>query len=325
MRAVMCTEFNDDNQLSVGDAPAPTLGDGSIRIAVAAAGVNFADVLMIAGRYQVKPPLPFTPGLEVAGTVAEVSADVGGFRVGDRVMGVGEMGAFAEEAVLPASAVFQIPDTMDFTTAAAFPVAYGTSHGALEWRARLQPGETLVVLGAAGGVGLTAVEVGKAMGATVIAMAGGADKLAIAKDHGADHLVDYSKENIRDRIREITGGRGADVILDPVGGDAFDACLRAVAWEGRMVTIGFAGGKVQQIPANLVLVKNCDVIGFYWGSYLARRPDQVGRSYEQLFRWYGESRLKPRVSATLPFERAGDALNLLSQRRATGKVVVTPR
>jgi NADPH2:quinone reductase len=212
---------------------------------------------------------------------------------------------------------------MDFVTAAGFPVAYGTSHVALEMRARLQPGETLLVHGAAGGVGLTAVEIGKAMGATIIATAGGPEKLEIARRHGADHLIDYSHENIRDRVREITGGRGADVVYDPVGGDAFEASLRSAAWGARLLVIGFAGGRVQQVPANIVLVKNVDVIGVYWGSYRAHDPEALRRSYERLFAWYEAGQLKPHVSATLDLEQAGEAIDRLRRRRSTGKIVLT--
>jgi NADPH:quinone reductase len=323
MRAVLCREFGPPESLLVEEVPPPPLAPGAARVAVHAAGVNFADTLMIAGKYQEKPPFPFTPGLEIAGAVVEVAQGVTEVKPGDRVMGTTEHGAFAEEAVVPASALTRIPDAMDFAVAAGFPVAYGTSHGALEWRARLRPGETLLVHGAAGGVGLTAVEIGKAMGATVIATASSAEKLAIARRHGADHLIDYSREEVRERVRALTEGRGADVVYDPVGGDAFDASLRCIAWEGRILVIGFAGGRVPQIPANLLLVKNCDVIGFYWGSYRKRKPEVVRRSYEQLFAWFGEGKLKPHVSQRFDLSEVAQALNALRDRKATGKVVLT--
>ncbi|HSM87423.1 MAG TPA: NADPH:quinone oxidoreductase family protein, partial [Candidatus Limnocylindrales bacterium] len=238
------------------------------------------------------------------------------------VMALTGLGAFAEEAVVDAGRVVPIPQSMDFVTAAGFPVAYGTSHGALEWRARLQPGEWLLVLGAAGGVGLTAVEIGKALGARVIACAAGAEKLEVARQHGADHLIDYSREDIRERVKAITGGRGADVVYDPVGGDAFDAALRSIAWGGRIIVIGFAAGRVSQIPANIVLVKNIDVIGFYWGSYQTHNPDLLRSSFTRLFRWFQEGKLKPHVSHTLPLRDAARGLDLLRQRKATGKVVL---
>jgi NADPH:quinone reductase len=324
MRAVLCREFGSTDKLSVEEVAAPPLAAGNVRISVAAAGVNFADALMISGQYQVKPPLPFTPGLEVAGTVVEVASDVAGLAPGTRVMGIGEWGAFAEDAVIPAANVFQIPDKMDFTVAAGFAVAYGTAYGALEWRARLKKEEIVLVLGAGGGVGLASVEVAKAMGALVIAAASGPEKLALAKARNADHLIDYTKENVRDRVREIAGARGVDVVIDPVGGEAFDAALRVIGWEGRVVVIGFAGGKIQQVPANVVLVKNFDVIGYYWGSYLKRKPAQIRQSYEELFRWFNNGRLKPHISNILSLEQAGAGLEMLIHRQATGKIVLTP-
>jgi NADPH2:quinone reductase len=238
-------------------------------------------------------------------------------------MGASENGGYADEAVVPAGNLTRIPDAMEFAVAAGFAVAYGTSHGALKWRARLRPGEVLLVHGAAGGVGLTAVEIGKAMGATVIATASTAEKLAVARRHGADHLVDYSNEDIKERVRALTGGRGADVVYDPVGGDAFDASLRCVAWEGRIIVIGFAGGRVPQIPANLVLVKNCDIIGFYWGSYRKQKPANLRESNEQLFRWFAEGKLKPHISDRFDLADVAQAMRALRDRRATGKVVLT--
>jgi NADPH2:quinone reductase len=323
MRAVLCKAWGGPEDLVVEEVPSPPLREGAVRVAVHAAGVNFGDVLMVAGQYQEKPPFPFTPGFEIAGTVTELGPGVTGLSVGDRVMGTMPWGGYAAEAVAAAGDITRIPDSMPFEIAAGFPVAYGTSHGALEWRARLQPGETLLVHGAAGGVGLTAVEIGKAMGATVIATAGGPEKLEIARRHGADHLVNYSREDIRSRVRELTDGKGVDVVYDPVGGDAFDASLRSIAWEGRLVVIGFAGGRVPQIPANIVLVKNCDVIGFYWGSYRAKKPEQVRRSYEQLFRWFEGGKLRPHVSERFDLADAAKALGALRGRRSTGKVVLT--
>lgn len=324
MRAVLCKEWGSPQKLVIDDVPAPPLRDGAVRIQVHAAGVNFADLLLIAGQYQEKPAFPFTPGAEAAGEIMEVGSAVSGLKPGDRVMALTGLGAFAEEAVVDAARVLPIPDSLSFPMAAAFPVAYGTSHGALEWRARLQPGEWLLVTGAAGGVGLTAVEIGKAMGARVIACAGSAEKLAIAQHHGADHLIDYSKEDLRERVKAITGGRGADVIYDPVGGDVFDASLRCIAWGGRIVIIGFAAGRVSQIPANIALVKNIDVIGFYWGSYQSHKPDLLRSSFAQLFRWFREGKLHPHVSQQLPLDQAHAALEMLQERKSTGKVVLLP-
>jgi NADPH:quinone reductase len=323
MRAVLCKEWAGPEKLVVEDVPSPAIREGAVRIAVEAAGINFADLLIISGQYQEKPAFPFTPGGEASGTVTEVGAGVSVMKPGDRVMALTGTGAYAEEVVVDASRVYKIPDKMDFISAAGFPVAYGTSHGSFAWRAHLKPGEWLLVFGAAGGVGLTAVEIGKAMGATVIACAGGPEKLAIAKEHGADHLIDYSREDIRERVKAITGGRGADVVYDPVGGDAFDASLRCIAWGGRIIIIGFASGRIPQAPANILLVKNIDVIGFYWGSYQQRKPELVRDSFAQLLRWFEEGKLKPHVSQHFDLQDVAPAMELLRQRKSTGKVVLT--
>jgi NADPH2:quinone reductase len=323
MRAVLCKEWAGPEKLVVEDVASLPIKDGAVRIAVHAIGINFADLLLISGTYQEKPAFPFTPGMEVSGTVDEVGAGVSSLKVGDRVMALTGTGAYAEEVVIDANRVYKIPDKMDFVSAAGFPVTYGTSHGAFDWRAHLKPGEWLLVFGAAGGVGLTAVEIGKAMGANVIACANGPEKLALAQEHGADHLIDYSKEDIRERVKAITGGRGADVVYDPVGGDAFDASLRSIAWGGRLIVIGFASGRIPQAPANILLVKNIDVIGFYWGSYQVRKPELLRDSYAKLFRWYEEGKLKPHTSAQLDLKDVAQAMELLRQRKSTGKVVLT--
>ncbi|HYD32107.1 MAG TPA: NADPH:quinone oxidoreductase family protein [Azospirillaceae bacterium] len=323
MRAVRCLAWGGIDDLVIEDVPVPTLGAGEVRVAIRAAGLNFADTLIIAGKYQEKPALPFSPGFEAGGVVLEVGGGVTSVKPGDRVMAVLNHGGFAEEAVLRAEDVFPIPDAMDFVTAAAFPIAYGTSHIALWERARLKAGEVLLVHGAAGGVGLTAVEIGKAMGATVIATAGGAAKLEVAKAHGADHLIDYQAEDIRERVKELTGGRGADVVYDPVGGDVFDASLRCTAWSGRLLAVGFAAGRVPQVPANILLVKNLAVLGIYWGSYRTHAPELVAESFRTLFGWTVEGKLKPHVSHTLPLAEFKDALRLLAERKSTGKVVLT--
>jgi len=323
MRAVLCKEWAGPEKLVVEEVPSAPIKDGAVRIAVHAVGINFADLLLISGQYQEKPPFPFTPGMEVAGTVMEVGAGVSTLRVGDRAMALTGTGAYADEVVVDANRVYEIPDTMDYVTAAGFPVTYGTSYGAFEWRAHLQAGEWLLVFGASGGVGLTAIEIGKAIGARVIACANGPQKLAIAQEHGADHLIDYSKEDIRERVKAITGGRGADVVYDPVGGDAFDASLRSIAWGGRLIVIGFASGRIPQAPANILLVKNIDVIGFYWGSYQARKPQLLRDSYTKLFQWYKEGKLKPHTSAQMDLKDVTAAMELLRQRKSTGKVVLT--
>ncbi len=322
MRAVVCGTLGAPEVLTLEEVATPEPGEGEVLIAVAAAGINFADTLMIRHEYQVKPPLPFTPGLEVAGHVEALGAGVSGLSVGQRVLALPAWGGFAEKVVAPATSVFAVPESMPFDIAAGFTITYGTALGALEWHARLVPGETLVVHGAAGGVGLAAVEVGKAMGAKVIATAGGAEKLEIAKRHGADACIDYRSEDLRTRMKELTDGRGADVVFDPVGGDVFDASLRAIAWGGRILVIGFAGGRVQQIPANHLLVKNVAAMGVHWGSYLQKAPEMLRQQFEVLCGWHAEGKLNPRISDRLPLEAVAEALMLLVERKASGKVVL---
>ncbi len=326
MRAVLCEAWGEPEGLRLGEVDAPEPGPGEVRLAVHAAGVNFADILMVAGKYQEKPPFPFTPGLEAAGVVEAVGSNVTRIAPGDRVLALPASGAFAEAALAREDSVFAIPDAMDFVTAAGFAVTYGTAQGALDWRAQLRPGELLLVHGAAGGAGLATVEVGKAMGATVIATARGAEKLKVAEAHGADYLIDTGTEDIRARVKEVAAGlgkQGAEVVFDPVGGALFEASLRCVAWGARLIVIGFAAGKVQQIPANILLVKNVSAIGFYWGSYRTRAPELVAAGYEQLFAWYAAGKLDPHVSYRLDISEAGAALNLLKSRKSTGKVVLT--
>jgi NADPH2:quinone reductase len=323
MKAIHCREWGTPDILRLEEAESPSLKPHQVRIRVRAAGVNFADTLMVAGKYQVKPPFPFTPGLEAAGEIVELGNDVEGLRLGQRALAVLRFGGgYAEEIVVDAAAVAPIPDAMDFATAAAFPVAYGTSHFALTHRGHLQPGETLLVLGAAGGVGLTAVEIGKAMGARVIAAAGGAEKLAVASSRGADELIDYTTESIRDRVRAITDGNGADVVFDPVGGDAFDQALRAVNWEARMLVIGFAAGRIQAVPANLILVKNISVIGVVWGAQAERDPALIVRNLAELLRWWEAGRLKPMVAKVFRLAEAAEAMAALLSRRYAGKIVL---
>ena len=323
MKAIQCREWGPPDRLRLEEAERPRLAPHQLRIRVRAAGVNFADTLMVAGKYQVKPPFPFTPGLEAAGEIVELGRAVEGLRVGQRALAVLRFGGgYAEEIVLDAAAVVPIPDAMDFVTAAAFPVAYGTSHFALTHRGHLRPGETLLVLGAAGGVGLTAVEIGKAIGARVIAAAGGAEKLAVAKSRGADELIDYTTESIRDRVRALTEGKGADVVFDPVGGDAFDQAVRAVNWEARMLVIGFAAGRIQSVPANLILVKNISVIGVVWGAQAERDPVLISRNLAELLRWWEAGRLKPMVAKVFPLAEAAAAMAALLSRRYAGKIVL---
>ena len=323
MKAVVCSEFGDIEGLSIAEVEPPEPGPGEVRIAVSAAGLNFADLLMVKGRYQDRREPPFTPGLEIAGRIDTVGAGVSGLGSGDRVMALVDGGGFAEFAVARAVDVIRLPDTIDDVTAAGFAIAYGTAHGALAWRASIRPGEKLLVHGAAGGVGLTAVEVGRRLGAHVTATARGGEKLAIAREHGADDVIDSGSPDLVARLKAAHDGTGFDVIYDPVGGDVFDASLRAVAWEGRIVVIGFASGTVPQVPANILLVKNATVAGFYWGSYRHRDPDRLRDSLATLLDWHGEGALRPLVSQDFPLDRAVDALDVIRSRRARGKVVLT--
>jgi NADPH:quinone reductase len=304
----------------VTDIPRPEPEQGEVRVRIAACGLNFADLLMIDGTYQERPSLPMTLGMELAGTIEAVGPGVRSLAPGDRVAVFAGSGGLAEWGCFPADRCLPLPEAMPFDIAAAFQVAYGTSHLALDHRAHLQPGETLLVLGAAGGVGLTAVEIGKRMGATVIGCARGPEKLAVVREAGADHLIDSDNGNLRDAVRALGG---ADVVYDPIGGDLFDAALRATNPEGRLLTIGFASGTVPQIPANLLLVKNLTVLGFYWGGYLSFNAAALKQSLTTLMNWYTEGKLSPHISHRVPLERAGEALDLLRSRRSTGKVVVT--
>ena len=320
MRAIQVTAPGAPLELTMVSCPEP--GPGEVRLKVAAAGINFADLLMRDGRYQERPDPPFTLGMEASGTIEAVGAGVEGLAPGMRVMGYGGSGALAESAVFPAALVVPIPDAMSFVEAAAFPIAYGTSHVALAHRAGLRPGERLLVLGAAGGVGLTAVEIGRLMGAEVIAVARGKARLEVARAAGAHHLIDSETADLRAAVKALGG---ADVVYDPVGGDLFRAALRATNPEGRLIPIGFASGEIPQIPANILLVKNLTVIGLYWGGYAKFRPEVIGESFRRLLDWYRAGHLKPHVSHVLPLERAEEALALLRDRKATGKVVVQVR
>ena len=323
MRAVVCRAWGEVESLTLEDVPAPAPGPGEVLIDVRATAVNYADALLVAGRYQTKPPLPFSPGLETAGVVAATGEGVTRCARGDRVMAVLPYGGLAELAVAPESETFAIPGGMSFEEAGAFPIAYISSHVALRWQGRLEPGETLLVLGAAGGVGLTAVEIGKAMGARVIAGASTAEKLAVARERGADEAINYTTENLTERVLALTGGKGADVCLDPIGGDLFDAALSALGWGGRILLVGFVGG-VQQIPANRLLVKHRAALGSSLRYFRWHAPDKLRRSVEELVGWYGQGRLRPLISHRLPLERTVEAIRLLTDRKAHGKVVVAP-
>ena len=323
MRAVLCKSYGPPETLVVEDVPTRAPAAGEALVSVKAAGVNFPDVLIIENKYQVKPPLPFSPGSELAGVVTSVGTGVTRVKPGDRVMAITGYGAFAEEVTIDAARALPIPAGMDFVTAAAFGLAYATSDHALRDRGALTSGETLLVLGAAGGVGLAAIEIGKAAGARVIACASTDDKLAICRQHGADDTINYATEDLRERIRVLTGGGGPNVIYDPVGGPFTEPALRSIAWRGRLLVVGFAAGEIPRIPLNLTLLKGCSIVGVFWGDVARREPDRFAESMRQLGRWFEEGRLHPHVSATFPLDRATDALALMAARQVKGKVVLT--
>lgn len=319
MKAFQVSTSGAAPQISKIDIPLPQSGE--VLIKIDACGLNFADLLMAKGTYQDTPPPPFTLGLEVCGTVVEVGPGVSTPKVGQRIAVFGGQGGLAEYGVFPADMCMKVPDSMTSDVAAGFQVAYGTSHLALTRRANLMPGERLLVLGASGGVGLTAIEIGKALGADVIAVARGAEKLEIAKAAGADHVLDSASDTLLDDIKSIGG---VDVVYDPVGGELFKTALRACNREARVLIIGFASGDVPPIPANIILVKNISVIGFYWGGYLKFNAAALKASMEELMDWHANGRLKPHISHVLPLDQAADALELMRSRKSTGKVVVTP-
>jgi NADPH2:quinone reductase len=323
MRAVLCKELGPPESLVVEDVPCPEVKAGQVLVKVGACGVNFPDTLIIQGKYQHKPDLPFSPGGEIAGEVVDVASDVTNVKKGDRVIALCGHGGFAEEIAIDASRVVHIPDQMDYVTASAFLLTYGTSYHGLKQRANLQPGETLLVLGAAGGVGLAAVELGKAMGAKVIAAASTADKLALAEEHGADELINYSSEDLKDRVKELTGGKGVDVVYDPVGADLFEPAVRATGWNGRILVVGFAGGYIPKLPVNLTLLKGSSVVGVFWGEFTRRQPQDSAQNNKELLEMYVQGKVRPHISQTFPLEKAADALNTLQNRQAKGKLVVT--
>lgn len=323
MRAVLCKTYGPPETLVVEDLPDPVPGAGEVVVKVAAIGLNFFDNLIIKNMYQVKPALPFSPGSEFAGTIAAVGAGVS-MPVGARVAGFLPYGAARSHVVAPASAVAPIPPGVSDAQAAGLIVTYGTTIHALKDRAKLQAGETLAVLGAAGGVGLAAVELGKAMGARVIACASSADKLAFCKAHGADEGIDYSSEDLKERLRALTDGKGPDVIYDPVGDRYAEPALRAIGWEGRFLVIGFAGGEIPKIPLNLTLLKSCDIRGVFWGEFARRNPAANAANLFQVAQWALQKKLSLHVHATYPLERVADALNEIATRKAKGKVILTP-
>ncbi|WP_373087163.1 NADPH:quinone oxidoreductase family protein [Sneathiella sp.] len=323
MKALVCKEFGDPDILVMEEIEEPKIVPGKVKIAVHSVGLNFPDTLIIAGKYQVKPPFPFSPGMESSGIVTEIGEGVTNVAVGDRVMASHSIGGFAEYVLAPENNTYKIPDNMPFDQAAGFPVTYGTTYHALVDRGNIQPGEVLLVHGAAGGVGLNAVELGKALGATVIGTVGSDEKIDIVKQYGASHVINYSTENIKDRVKELTDGKGADVIYDPVGGDAFDQSIRCINWNGRLLVIGFASGRIAELKTNLVLLKGCSVVGVFWGEFGRRNPAKNRANFMAMLDMVEAGTLKPHVSRHFPLEKGADAMKALLSRKTTGKIIIT--
>jgi NADPH2:quinone reductase len=322
MKALLCKQFGPPESLVLEDVPSPRAGAGEVVVSIKAASVNFPDVLIIQNKYQFKPPLPFSPGSELAGVVKETGPGVANVKPGDKVIAFTTFGAFAEEVKTEAARLLPLPEGMSFEEGASFILTYGTTDHALRDRAQMKAGETLLVLGAAGGVGVAAIEIGKAMGARVIACASSDEKLAVCRQHGADETINYAAEDLRERIKTLTAGKGVDVIYDAVGGSYSEPAFRSIAWRGRHLVIGFAAGDIPKLPLNLALLKGASVVGVFWGDFTRREPQVFADSARQLGRWYREGKLKPHVSATFPLAKAAEAINLLASRKAKGKVVI---
>jgi NADPH2:quinone reductase len=325
MKAIVCKAWGLPDTLTVEELPDLEAAPGHVVLDVKAAGVNFPDVLIIQGKYQYKPALPFTPGNEVSGVVRAVGEGVTGYKAGDKVIAFSAHGAFAQQLAVPAQALMPMPPGMDFDTAAAITLTYGTSHHAVVDRAALKAGETMLVLGAAGGVGLAAIEIGKALGARVIAAASTDEKLAVCKAHGADALINYSKEDLREAVKAATGGKGPDVVYDPVGGDYAEAAFRSIAWRGRYLVVGFANGEIPKLPLNLALLKGASLVGVFWGEFAKREPKANLAGMMQLLGWLAEGKIKPHISARYALADTPQALNDMAARKVTGKVVINPQ
>jgi NADPH2:quinone reductase len=323
MKAVLCVEHGPPEKLVYRDVDTPEPAAGQARIAVKAVGINFPDVLIIQNLYQFKPPLPFSPGGEVAGVVDAVGPGVTDVKPGDRVIAMIGNGGMAEMILAPADRLVPMDESMPFDVAAGFTMTYGTSHHALKQRARLQPGESLLVLGAAGGVGLAAVELGKLMGAKVIAAASSDEKLDLCREYGADHVINYSTQDLREGIKAAVGGRGVDVVYDPVGDRFAEPAFRSMAWNGRYLVVGFAGGEIPKLPLNLPLIKGASIVGVFWGAFTGHEPQLHAENMQELLRWYGEGRLKPHISKTFPLAQGAEAIRHVMDRKAMGKVVLT--
>jgi NADPH2:quinone reductase len=325
MKAIVCKAWGLPETLVIEEQADLVPAAGEIVIDIMAAGVNFPDVLIIQNKYQFKPELPFTPGNELAGTVHAVGAGVTQYKVGDKVFAFVPQGAFAQQVKVTADAVLPMAAGMDFDTAAAITLTYGTSHHAVVDRAQLKAGETMLVLGAAGGVGLAAIEIGKALGARVIAAASTAEKLAVCKEHGADVLINYTTEDLRDAIKAATNGKGPDVVYDPVGGSYTEPAFRSIAWRGRYLVIGFANGEIPKLPLNLPLLKGASLVGVFWGDYARREPAHNLAAMQELMRWLAEGKIKPHISARYALADTPQALIDMASRKVTGKIVILPR
>ncbi|UFS75051.1 NADPH:quinone oxidoreductase family protein [Tardiphaga sp. 37S4] len=324
MKAILCSQFCEPDDLALADIDDPVAGDGQVVIAIKAAALNFFDILMIQGKYQIKPPFPFSPAAEVAGVIESIGSGVTGLKVGDRVVAsVGHNGA-REKIAVPAASAVKIPDNLDFDRAAGVIITYGTALHALEDRASPKPGETLAVLGAAGGTGLAACELGKLLGLKVIACASSDEKLEFAKKHGADIGLNYATEDLKEGLKKLTDGKGVDIIFDPVGGKYAEASLRAIAWEGRFLVIGFAAGDIPKMPLNLALLKGCDIRGVFWGAWVRQNPEKNRANLEKLVKWAAEGKISSHVDKTFPLAKTADALKVLAGRQAMGKVILHP-
>ncbi|MEQ8403569.1 MAG: NADPH:quinone oxidoreductase family protein [Oceanicaulis sp.] len=324
MRALVCKDFAPYDQLKVEDVPEPDLGEGMVMIDVKAAGVNFPDILLVEGKYQMKPPTPFVPGMEAAGVVSKLGEKVQGVEEGQRVIVATMLGAFAEKVPAHFSQIVPMPDSMSYEEGAALTTIYGTSYHALKDRAKLKEGETVLVLGAAGGVGIATVQLAKAMGANVIAAASSDEKLAFAKENGADETVNYSTEDLKAKVKELTGGKGVDVVYDPVGGDFAEPALRASGWDARYLVVGFASGPIPKIPLNLALLNSRNIMGVFWGAWVGREPKANAQNMKEIFDFFEAGKIKPQISASYPLDDVQKAFEDLMERRVKGKVVLTP-
>jgi NADPH2:quinone reductase len=322
MKAVLCKELGPAEKLVVEQVPSPKPAKGQVVVSVKACGVNFPDTLIIQGKYQFKPEPPFSPGGEVAGIVKELGEGVSGVAVGDRVIAFSTWGGYAEELAVDADRLISMAPGMDFVSASAFILTFGTSYHALKDRAQLQPGETLLVLGASGGVGIAAIQLGKVMGARVIAAASSDEKLAVCKANGADELINYATDDLRTRIKAITGGKGVNVIYDPVGGGYAEPALREMAWNGRFLVVGFAAGDIPKVPLNLTLLKGCSIVGVFWGSFTRNEAEKSRQNHQDLMKMFTSGKVKPHIHATYPLEQAAQALNDVTYKRVSGKVVL---